>query len=167
MIHVALVDWAPGELQGYVDVGLLESAVVTCQQEYYKGVFMKAAALLRSLICDHPFLDGNKRTAIIAVAVFLDLNGWEFTAPRDEVVRFSLRIARGWERNLYRIKGWLRKRCSRLKDSGRPSPFELLLDALRNVDKSRLVSLVRSLGGLPRWVGRVPGNQGQTPAKPP
>lgn len=130
-------------MQEHFDPGLLEAAVVTCQQEYYKGVFLKAASLLRSLICDHPFLDGNKRTAVIAVAVFLDLNGWELHVPKEELVRFSLRIAKGFERDLYRIKSWLKKRSRRAKGESGGGWAERLLRAAKNIEQSRLVELVR------------------------
>lgn len=146
-------------MQEHFDPGLLEAAVVTCQQEYYKGVFLKAAALLRSLICDHPFLDGNKRTAVIAVAAFLELNGWEFAASQHEVVRFALRIAKGWERDLRRIKSWLRKRCRRLRGPG-GTGLEVVLDKGRKVDRNLLTSMVKRWGGLVRWGGRIPRDEG-------
>jgi death-on-curing protein len=58
-----------------VDFGLLESAVLRPQQtvagqDAYPDIHAKAAALMHSLIRNHPFVDGNKRTAVLAVAVF-------------------------------------------------------------------------------------------------
>lgn len=44
-------------------------------KELYPDVFLKAAALLDSLINNHPFVDGNKRTGITAAALFLQANG--------------------------------------------------------------------------------------------
>lgn len=44
-------------------------------KELYPDVFLKEAALLDSLINNHPFVDGNKRTGITAAALFLQANG--------------------------------------------------------------------------------------------
>lgn len=62
------------------DFGLLESAVMRPQQsifgeDAYPDVVSKAAALFHSRLRNHPFLDGNKRTAVIALVMFLEMNG--------------------------------------------------------------------------------------------
>ena len=46
----------------------------------------RAASLCHALAVNHPFVDGNKRVAFVAMAVFLELNGWEITAAEAEVV---------------------------------------------------------------------------------
>jgi death-on-curing protein len=83
-----------------VDFGLLESAVLRPQQslagqDAYPDIHTKAAALMHSLIRNHPFLDGNKRTAVLAVAVFYGLNGWEIVADQGDVVALAIDVAEG------------------------------------------------------------------------
>jgi death on curing protein len=74
---------APG---GICDVGLVESACARPQatafgEDAYPSIWEKAAALLQSLACNHAFLDGNKRTAWMAVAAFLGANGHPLEDP--------------------------------------------------------------------------------------
>ncbi len=95
--------------------GRLESALAEPQQTFdgrflYRTVFDKAAALFRSLIEDHPLLDGNKRLALTSVAVFLALNGYIFYIPRDKAVAFTLQVAAG-EKDIHwkEISRWLRR----------------------------------------------------------
>jgi death-on-curing protein len=62
------------------DGGLIESACARPRasvfgEDAYPVIWEKAAALLQSLACNHGFVDGNKRTAWVAMAAFLDLNG--------------------------------------------------------------------------------------------
>ena len=80
------------------DQGLLESAVARPQAsafgaDAYPNLVTKAAALLHSLVLNHPFVDGNKRTAILATLVFLDLNGYVIRWDQDEALDFMLRLA--------------------------------------------------------------------------
>jgi len=82
------------------DLGLLESAVVRPQasafgRDAYPDVVSKAAALLPSLVLNHPFLDGNKRTAVLATLVFADLNGYQLCWDQNEALDFMLRLADG------------------------------------------------------------------------
>ncbi len=69
-----------GQEVGVRDLGLLSSAAHRPESqmfgvEAYPGLFEKAASLLHSLAINHPFVDGNKRTAWMSTVVFLDLNG--------------------------------------------------------------------------------------------
>jgi death-on-curing protein len=57
------------------------------------GILSKSAALLESLIGNHAFLDGNKRTAIAAAALFLRLNGCRLTANNQQLETFTLQCA--------------------------------------------------------------------------
>lgn len=82
------------------DFGLLESAVLRPQtsvggQDAYRDIHEKAAALMQSLIRNHAFVDGNKRTASLAVVVFYGLNGYEFIAEDGDLVALALDIAEG------------------------------------------------------------------------
>jgi len=58
-------------------------------------IFEKAAAYLYHLSQNHPFVDGNKRTAAAAALVFLEVNGYESNAPRGILSKFVLALARG------------------------------------------------------------------------
>jgi death-on-curing protein len=80
------------------DRGLLESAVARPQAsafgvDAYPDLVSKAAALLHSLVMNHAFVDGNKRTAVLATLVFLDLNGYVIRWDQLEVLSFVLRLA--------------------------------------------------------------------------
>ena len=82
------------------DVGLLESAVARPQATFdgddlYPDLYSKAAALMDSLIRNHPFVDGNKRVGITAAGIFLVRNGLSLTAANEEVEQFTLRVAQG------------------------------------------------------------------------
>ncbi len=82
------------------DLGLLESAVARPQAsafgaDAYPDIVSKAAALLHSLVLNHPFLDGNKRTGVLAMLVFIDLNGYRLPWEQQEALDFVLRLADG------------------------------------------------------------------------
>jgi death-on-curing protein len=82
------------------DFGLLEAAVLRPQQtvfgaDAYPDIHTKAAALMHSLIRNHPFLDGNKRTAVLSVIVFYNLNGYAIDAAQGEVVALAVDVAEG------------------------------------------------------------------------
>ncbi len=63
-------------------------------RELYTDIYQKAASLTRSLIKNHPFFEGNKRTAVIAAALFLRMNGYELCADDATMGRMALRVAR-------------------------------------------------------------------------
>lgn len=82
------------------DFGRLESAVMRPQQtiggeDAYPTLHLKAAALMHSLIRSHPFVDGNKRTAVIAVGIFYLLNGYSLEAEQDDVIALAVDVAEG------------------------------------------------------------------------
>ncbi|KUM68644.1 type II toxin-antitoxin system death-on-curing family toxin [Streptomyces griseorubiginosus] len=82
------------------DAGLLESAVHRPSasmfgQEAYTDLFDKAAALLQSLAINHPFLDGNKRTAWVSCVVFLALNDVQLRPDIDAAERLVIAVATG------------------------------------------------------------------------
>jgi death-on-curing protein len=77
---------------------LLEAAIARPQATFdgealYPDLFSQAAALMDSLINNHAFLDGNKRTGITAAGLFLRLNGYRLTAANAELEVFTLRVA--------------------------------------------------------------------------
>jgi death-on-curing protein len=96
-IHARLVT-ETGGIHGIRDLGLLESAVARPQAtfdglELYPSLFLKAAALLDSLINNHPFTDGNKRTGIASAALLLKINRYHLTATNAELEMFTLQVA--------------------------------------------------------------------------
>lgn len=83
-IHSVLIE-KYGGLDGIRDAGLLESAVYRPQNGFYRDIVEEAASLLESLLINHPFIDGNKRTAYGACAVFLKMNGRSIHATSIEL----------------------------------------------------------------------------------
>ncbi|MFF8512904.1 type II toxin-antitoxin system death-on-curing family toxin [Streptomyces sp. NPDC015492] len=82
------------------DVGLLESAVhrpsaAMFGEEAYPDLLDKAAALLQSLAVNHPFLDGNKRTAWLSCVTFLAMNGVQLRPDIDAAERLVIAVATG------------------------------------------------------------------------
>jgi death-on-curing protein len=82
------------------DLSALESALAQPQatfegQALYPSLSEQAGALCFSLVTNHPFLDGNKRTAHAAMETFLVLNGAEIVASIDEQERLMLELASG------------------------------------------------------------------------
>ena len=102
------------------DLGLLESAVARPRatfdgKELYPDLFTKTSALMDSLINNHPFLDGNKRTGITAAGLFLLINGWKLTASPENLETITLQVAtEGME--VSALAGWLRKNSVRKID---------------------------------------------------
>jgi death on curing protein len=114
-IHARLIAETGGS-HGIRDLAGLESAVARPRatfdgKELYPDIFLKAAALLDSLINNHPFVDGNKRTGISAAALFLRANGWRLKAGNDELVEFALQVAVSHP-DLTILAGWFRRQSS-------------------------------------------------------
>ncbi len=83
------------------DLGLLGSAVARPQasafgEDAYPDIWAKAAALLQSIVNNHPLVDGNKRLGWVATAVFLELNGVSaVVASNDAVHDLVVKVAAG------------------------------------------------------------------------
>ncbi|MCI8650750.1 MAG: type II toxin-antitoxin system death-on-curing family toxin [Anaerotruncus sp.] len=91
---------ATGGLPGVREDGLLESAIYSTlqtfgEQELYPSIHEKAAHLAFALINNHPFLDGNKRTGILAMLMILRLNGVSLSYSQAELIQLGLSIADG------------------------------------------------------------------------
>jgi death-on-curing protein len=99
---------AYGGSSGIRDKGLVEAAVFRPQTGYYEDIIEEAAALWESLSQNHPFIDGNKRTAYAAMHVFLGLNGYVITAEADQAYTFVIGL---YETNTFafdKLVAWLR-----------------------------------------------------------
>jgi death-on-curing protein len=87
---------AHGGSAGIRDEGLLESALGRPRHlaAYGQGdLFDWAAAYAHGIANNHPFIDGNKRTAFVAAALFLECNGWCVIAPEEQVVQIMVGVA--------------------------------------------------------------------------
>lgn len=62
-------------------------------QEQYPAIELKAANLVRNLVKKHVFHNGNKRTAFMALIVFLELNGYKFVVSNKEAVNYMVKLA--------------------------------------------------------------------------
>ncbi len=95
-IHDQLIKRFGGSF-GLRDLGLLESAaarpMVTFDEvDLYPTVFEKAAAILHSLLKNHPFVDGNKRTALVSAGLLLKLNGYRLVNKHREELEFAIKV---------------------------------------------------------------------------
>ena len=105
-IHDAAIHEFGGSM-GLRDMGALASAIMRPQIGYYDDIIEEAAALLESLAMNHPFVDGNKRTAFYATDSFLRENGSFIDCDNDEAHRFFMRL---FETNSFRfaeLRVWL------------------------------------------------------------
>lgn len=112
VLHDRIIEETRGA-HGVRDLGLLIAAVERPRmrfgnKELYSDVFVKAAALFESLARGHAFIDGNKRTAIVAGARFLFLNGYTLTATNRGLEKFVL-SAVVKKLPVARIAVWLKK----------------------------------------------------------
>jgi death-on-curing protein len=81
-------------------------------EDLYPDLAAKAAALMHSLVMNHPFVDGNKRVGVMAAELFLELNGGRLMASDGELEQVTLSVARG-ELNAEELAIWVRQRLSR------------------------------------------------------
>lgn len=98
-----------GGSPGVRDAGQLEAALFRPQTGYYPDIIAEAAALWESLSQNHPFVDGNKRTAFAVTYTFLMLNGVAITAGEDKVIRFLLPLYDRGGVTFVALERWLRR----------------------------------------------------------
>ena len=102
-----------GGLGGIRDEGLLDSALNRPLHLFHYGepnLFDLAAAYAEGIVKNHPFLDGNKRSGLMAAALFLESNGYVFQAPEEEAVLQTLALAAD-DIGAAEFSGWLAKSC--------------------------------------------------------
>jgi death-on-curing protein len=107
-----------GGSHGIRDLGLVESAISRPKATFggsdlYPDIFAKAAALFHSLMFNHAFVDGNKRTTISTTARFLNLNEYELDVSEREFVDFPLRVENN-NLSLEEIAKWLEKNSKKI-----------------------------------------------------
>ena len=129
---------------------LLESALALPRQPYYRRLHDKAGALLRSLIKNHPLVDGNKRVGMTATFVFLLMNGHLLIASNEEMVRFALEIAKSEPDSDWRdVARWLRDHSISVKEGKRSATRLLRQKSLGESDfMERLVERWPDIAGF-------------------
>ena len=106
-----------GGASGLRDRGALEAAAARPAmtfggEDLYPDIPAKAAAVMHSLVMNHPYLDGNKRIAVNVAEFFLELNGYRLEASDEELEEITLAVARG-EMDAEPLAIWFRQRTSR------------------------------------------------------
>ena len=87
-------------MRGIKDANLFNSALYEPKQtfgkeELYPTILEKASCYLRSFAMNHPFFDGNKRTALLSMIIFLENNGYEVIASNEKLYKFVETVVRG------------------------------------------------------------------------
>ncbi len=113
-IHHQIIEDFGGS-HGVRDEGRLQSVGIAPQlelngQEQYASVFEKAAVYLRNITGDHPFVDGNKRTAVTCCGIFLVRNQCHLDATPLELENFTVSVATD-HLDIPAIANWLRAHC--------------------------------------------------------
>ncbi|MBI2442323.1 MAG: type II toxin-antitoxin system death-on-curing family toxin [Candidatus Levybacteria bacterium] len=117
-IHDSMIEEYGGSF-GIRDLGLIQSALARPQSSFggedlYQDIFSKAAALFHSLLFNHAFVDGNKRTSMVVTARFLAVNGYELDVSQKEFVAFPLR-AENTHLDFEEIALWFKKHSKKIR----------------------------------------------------
>jgi death-on-curing protein len=110
-MHADLIE-RYGGTHGVRDQGLLEAALYRPQTGYYADLIEEAAALWESLSQNHPFIDGNKRTAFAATYTFLSINRLRLTANAEETSAFLVALYEANQLSFDNLEPWLRSHVS-------------------------------------------------------
>ena len=118
-LHRILIDKFGGSY-GIRDNSALESALARPFQtfdgnELHASVIEKAASLIESILINHPFIDGNKRTGYTLLRLFLIQNGYDITASPDNKYEFVIDIASGTLK-YEGIVAWLASNTTKMND---------------------------------------------------
>lgn len=102
-----------GGSSGIRDMGMLESAAnrpfaTFGGEDLYSNIFLKAGAFIQSIVKNHPFIDGNKRTAFSGSIAFLLANGVFISVNTNQAVNFMLKVANE-NLSVDEIALWLKK----------------------------------------------------------
>ena len=114
-LHFQIIEDFGGS-HGVRDERRLESVVaapklIVFDQERYPSLYDKAAVYLRNIIGDHPFSDGNKRTAVTVCGIFLARNGRSLIAKPDDLEVFTIKVATD-HLKIEEIATWLQSRST-------------------------------------------------------
>jgi death on curing protein len=97
-----------GGATGLRDPGQLESALFRPQTGYYADLIAEAAALWESLSQNHPFIDGNKRTAFASMHIFLIINGYRLDTDHEAAIEFVMGLYNTHSFQFEALEAWLR-----------------------------------------------------------
>ena len=116
-IHDDMIDKYGGS-RGIRDLSLIQSAIARPQSSFggddlYPNIFDKAAALFHSLMFNHAFIDGNKRTTIVSTAHFLSLNGFELDVSQEDFVAFPL-LVENKHLSIEKISKWIKNHSNEI-----------------------------------------------------
>ena len=119
LLHRILIDKFGGS-HGVRDNAALESAIARPFQTFdgkdlYTSVLEKGASLIESILINHPFIDGNKRTGYILLRLFLIQNRIDINASQDNKYEFVINIASGTLK-FEGIVSWLRSNTRKMND---------------------------------------------------
>ena len=119
LLHRILIDKFGGS-HGIRDKAALESAISRPFQTFdgndlYPSVLEKAASLIESILVNHPFIDGNKRTGYTLLRLYLIQNGLDINASQDNKYEFVIDIASGTLK-YEGILSWLKSNTSKMND---------------------------------------------------
>jgi death on curing protein len=108
-----------GGAAGIRDQGLMESAIARPYQTFggedlYPTFIEKAAAIVESIIINHPFVDGNKRTGFLAMLAVLEAGKIRITSLNDELYNFTIKISTG-EIKFEEIVIWLKNNSTAIQ----------------------------------------------------
>ena len=161
----------PIEPPGVRNQDLLESAAqrpltALGVTDKYPTVAMAGAALLHSIVLNHPFHNGNKRTALVSVLVFADRNGYRVAATEEELYDLLLKVAshglqartgntvQGSDAEMLRIAQWLLAHMRAVEKQERSPKWKKFLQILNsyscesNVLSGNRINIVRIVGGV-------------------
>ena len=99
--------------EGALDAALSRPFATFGGEDLYSDIYAKSAALIESLIMNHPFVDGNKRTGIMAGVALLSSNNIELTALEDVRYEFVIEVASG-HLDFENIIAWLRQNTQKI-----------------------------------------------------
>jgi death on curing protein len=107
-----------GGAKGVRDMSGLESAIARPYQSFagedlYSTCFQRGAAIGESIIMNHPFIDGNKRTGFVLMETLLRLAGFKIVASDDELYQFVIDVSTGAKR-FDEIVDWLKQNSSHI-----------------------------------------------------
>lgn len=116
VIHEQMMNIGGGR-EGIRDFTLIHSAVERPKATFagkslYPTIYFQAAAMIQSLIMNHPFNDGNKRTGFFTMLRFLNINGIDCNVAQEEIIKFTIEIDTR-KFTIEEISSWIEKHAKK------------------------------------------------------
>lgn len=120
LLHESVIKKYGGS-SGLRDKGMFESAIYRpfatfAGSDLYPDIYLKAGALIQSVVKNHPFVDGNKRTGYSSAYIFLKRNGIDLSVKKVEAIKFMIFVANE-NLSVDEISSWLKKHSRKLVTS--------------------------------------------------